>query len=103
MNMKKFIKYLLFFCLMFFSPGIFAQSSILEKIKDMNLQELLRVYPPLAKYDVQDEAVKVTESYVRARSNTQSATERVRIPDLSKGADIKYYYIKNVKTGKYLR
>ncbi len=101
--MKKFIKYLLFFCLMFFSPGIFAQTSILEKIKEQNLQELLSVYPPLPKHDVQAEAVKEIESYARARSNAHSATERVRIPDLSKGSDIKYYYIKNVKTGKYLR
>ena len=100
--MKKFVKYLFSLYLVMSFSGAFAQSSILEMIKDVDLQEILRTYPSLTKHDAQEEVRAMAKSSARANSNVHAATERVRVPDLSKKEDPKYYYIKNVKTGLYL-
>ena len=66
------------------------------------MQELLRVYSSLPQYGVKTQEQPGVSTYALKRSVGHTATERVRIPDLSKKEDPKYYYIKNVKTGLYL-
>ena len=100
--MKKFVKSLLFLCLSLFFSSVSAQSSVLEQIKEMDLQELLRVYSSLPQYGMKTQEQPSVSTYAMMRSVGHTATERVRIPDLSKKEDPKYYYIKNVKTGLYL-
>lgn len=105
-NMKKFVKSVLVFCcLMLPFSSAFAQSSILDSLKNVDVQELLRTYSSLNIPNVQSGV----QSYARMRSTVHAETERVRIPDLSayNGGDLakepKYYYIKNVGANMYLR
>ena len=100
---KKVVKCLFFLCLSLFSSSVSAQSSVLEQIKEMDLQELLRVYSSLPQYGVKTQELPSVSTYAMMRSVGHTATERVRIPDLSpQDGEVKWYYIKNVETGEYL-
>ena len=92
---KKVVKYLFLLCLSLFFSASVAQTAILDSLKNVDMQELLRTYSSLNVPYVQSGM----QSYARMRSTVHTATERVRIPDLSKysGGDLakepKYYYI----------